>query len=232
MMTNRQSNIDTFYNLLNQVLMKFPKQTLDKLSSKHLPKKGVYFFFEDGETRDDASTPRVVRIGTHAAIANSNATLHKRLYNHKGYRDFTGNHRGSVFRKLVGYSLAEKFGLVYLHWGDRSKKNDRGVKDVEKAMEVLVSKYLHAMTFTVLEVDGPSSKDNDRAIIEQNTIALLSNFNRYPIDKCSPTWLGLCSRDEKVIKSGLWNSDYVERDLIEDKYFATVERHLLKMRNW
>ena len=30
------------------------------------PKRGVYFFFEDGELRTDAVTPRVVRAGTHA----------------------------------------------------------------------------------------------------------------------------------------------------------------------
>lgn len=231
-MTNRQENIDKFYDLLDEVMKKFPKRTLNTISRSNLPEKGVYFFFEQNENRQNSKVCRVVRVGTHAAIAKSNATLYGRLYNHKGSKNLTGNHRGSVFRKLIGYSLIEKDNLNYPSWGDKSKKGDKSIKSLEKPLEKSVSIYLHTMLFTVLEVTGPSSKDNDRAFIEENTIALLSNYDRQPIDKHSANWLGLHSNDPKVIRSGLWNSNYVEREEISSMYFDIFENHLKKMNNW
>jgi hypothetical protein len=60
------------------------------------PGGGVYFFFEDGEVRNDGSS-RVVRVGTHAPTAASSATLWDRLRQHRGHtggRDpGSGNHR-------------------------------------------------------------------------------------------------------------------------------------------
>jgi hypothetical protein len=232
MTTTRQQNIDKFYNLLDEVVKKFPKRTLDNITRKNLPEKGVYFFFEPNEIRQDNKSERVVRIGTHAAIANSNATLYDRLYNHKGSRDLTGNHRGSVFRKLIGYSLLNKDGLNHPHWGDKSKRGDKQIKLSEKPLEKIVSTYLHTLRFTVLEIPGPSSKDNDRAFIEDNTIALLSNFNRPIIDKCSKNWLGLFSKDNEVLCSGLWNSNCVDRLEISKNYFDTFEKHLTNMNKW
>ena len=232
MTTHRQQNIDKFYDLLDKVVIKFPKRTLDTISKSKLPEKGVYFFFEQNETRQNSDTDRVVRIGTHAAIANSNATLYDRLYNHKGSRDMTGNHRGSVFRKLIGYSLLYKDSLNFPHWGDKSKKSDKLVKSSEKDFEKIVSTYLHTLTFIVLEVPGPSSKDNDRAFIEENSIALLSNYGRPSIDKCSKHWLGQYSKDSKIIGSGLWNSACVERKEINKNYFDTFEKYLTKMNDW
>lgn len=232
MTTHRQQNIDKFYNLLDEVVLKFPKMTLDKILKINLPEKGVYFFFEQNERRHNSNSDRVVRIGTHAAIANSNATLYNRLYNHKGAKDLTGNHRGSVFRKLIGYSLIYKDCLNFPHWGDKSKKSDKLIKLSEKDFEKTISTYLHTMTFTVIEVPGPSSKDNDRAFIEQNSISLLSNYDRPAIDISSKNWLGKYSKDNKIIGSGLWNSDYVDRKEIDKNYFDKFENHLKKMNNW
>lgn len=232
MTSTRQQNIDRFYDLLEEVVEKFPKQTLDKLSTIRLPEKAVYFFFEPNETRQNNNSERVVRIGTHAAVANSKARLYDRLYNHKGSKDLTGNHRASVFRKLIGQSLIAKDNLNYPFWGDKSKKSDKSIKLAEKPLEKVVSNYLYTLPFTVLEVPGPSSKDNDRAFIEENTIALLSNYDRQVIDKCSNNWLGLHSKDTKVIASGLWNSNYVDRKQIDSNYFAIFQKYLSSMNNW
>jgi hypothetical protein len=115
MVTERKNDVDTFYNLLKEVLTKFPKRTLNEMSGNNMPEKGVYFFFEKGENRAGEHAERVVRIGTHAAIANSNATLYKRLYNHKGSKNLTGNHRASVFRKLIGHSIIKRDSLNFLN---------------------------------------------------------------------------------------------------------------------
>ena len=231
-MTNRQHNINRFYNLLEEVLKKNPKRTLNTISRKNLPEQGVYFFFEPNETRQNGNLLRVVRIGTHAAIANSNASLYDRLYNHKGSKNLTGNHRGSVFRKLIGYSLIYRDNLFFPYWGDKSKKGDLIVKLSEKDLEIRVSTLLHTLPFTVIEVPGLPSKVNDRAFIEENSIGLLSNFNRPAIDKPSKNWLGYYSQDNKVIGSGLWCSKCVERQEIDHKFFDIFEQYLGKMNNW
>jgi hypothetical protein len=54
---------------------------------------------------------------------------------------------------------------------------------------------------------GPTSA---RGFIERNSIALLSNFGRAPLDPQSGDWLGHDSDRELVRKSGLWNQRHVE----------------------
>lgn len=228
----RQQNIDRFYNLMDELVKKFPRQTLDRLRTLRIPIQGVYFFFEPNELRQDGKSDRVVRIGTHAAVARSNSTLYDLLCNHKGANDLSGNHRGSVFRCLVGLSAIQKNQLLYPYWGGRLKKGDNEVKMSEKPLERLVSTYLHRLPFTVLEVPGPPSKTNDRAMIEENSIALLSNYARLTIDKSSEDWLGLYSGDDKVINSGLWNSKGVDRLDIDYHYFETFEKYLAEMKYW
>jgi hypothetical protein len=71
------------------------------------PERGVYFFLEDGEFREDQKTLRVVRVGTHAITATSKTTLWNRLHTHRGHSDLGGNHRGSIFRKRIGEALLE-----------------------------------------------------------------------------------------------------------------------------
>jgi hypothetical protein len=73
----RLNEIDIFYKLLAEIEKKFPKRPLGdllKLKNK-IPDQGVYFFFEKSETRENSNIERVVRVGTHAAQANSKATI-------------------------------------------------------------------------------------------------------------------------------------------------------------
>jgi hypothetical protein len=60
--------------------------------------------------------------------------------------------------------------------------------------------------------------DRDRRI-EKNSIALLSNYQKNPLDPPWPAWLGLhCQRarlgDEglSIRSSGLWNANHVDED--------------------
>ena len=78
-----------------------PRRLRDCHGSDGWPQRGVYFFFEPGEVRADGSD-RVVRVGTHALTATSQATLWGRLRQHRGrlagLHPGGGNHRASVFR--------------------------------------------------------------------------------------------------------------------------------------
>jgi len=73
-----------------------------------------------------------------------------------------------------------------------------------------VSKVIGAMPFLWLAVEDEPCADSLRGYIERNAIALLSNFDKDPLDRPSAEWLGrYCSR-EGVRRSGLWNSNHVD----------------------
>ena len=224
MVSNETQQIKRFYELLDQVHKKCPRRVFGELSSKMpLPQQGVYFFFEPGEYREDGKSPRVVRIGTHAAQARSKnaiqkkskeATVFSRLNNHWGSnKQGHGNQRMSVHRELVGLALINRDKLNYPHWKDRKCK-DKLILEQETELELEVSEYIRACEFTVLEVPGESSANNERSFIESNAIALLSNYGRDEKGAfVSSDWLGRYSGDDRVVQSGLWNRDKVFRQV-------------------
>ncbi|ELZ88110.1 hypothetical protein C452_15110 [Haloferax volcanii JCM 10717] len=79
-------------------------------------------------------------------------------------------------------------------------------------MERRVSEYLRDLPFLWLNVDDEPSAESQRAFIERNTIALLSNYHREAVDPRSGDWLGHHSRSKKIRKSGLWNVNHVDED--------------------
>lgn len=186
------------------------------------PRRGVYFFFENGEERSDTGMgPRIVRVGTHALSAGSKSTLWGRLSQHRGQAGGNGgNHRGSIFRLLVGSSLRSMRGTNEpLSWGIGSDPSQAArrlgcsrdqVKTQESALEAEVSEFIGKMPFLWLAVDDEPGTDSMRGKIERNTIALLSNYEKPGMDQPSHHWLGLHSDREKVRLSGLWNNNHVD----------------------
>ena len=58
------------------------------------------------------------------------------------------------------------------------------------------------------DAPGPASV---RGYIERNSIALLSNLGKAPLDPPSAQWRGHgCDRGERVRNSGLWNQRHVD----------------------
>ena len=177
------------------------------------PSRGVYFFFEPGEFRThNCAEPRVVRVGTHALISGSRTTLWNRLSNHRGVAaSGLGNHRGSIFRLLVGTALMTRQPSCAIHtWGHGSSAG-RNTRDAEAPLERLVTDIIGKMPLLWLRIDDPpGSAGNRRAYIERNSISLLTNFDRTPCDPPSANWLGLHCARSKVRRSGLWNQQHVE----------------------
>ena len=215
-----------FYQLLDQLAQRIggPRQLAQSDGRMGWPQKGLYFFFEQSETRSSSGIgPRVVRIGTHALAAGSSSTLWGRLSNHRGTaRSQGGNHRGSIFRLLVGIALAQRCGeRTPPSWGIGS---DLGVavrkvgmtrpeiKRAETRVETQVSQYIGGMPLLWLGVDDKSGPDSDRGQIERNAIALLSNFREPAPDPASVHWLGHFSDRERVRSSGLWNNNHVDEE--------------------
>ena len=68
--------------------------------------------------KESGDGPRVVRVGTHALTAGSRSTLRQRLIQHRGQTSGPGNHRGSIFRLLIGQALLARKGLLCCSsWG-------------------------------------------------------------------------------------------------------------------
>jgi hypothetical protein len=174
------------------------------------PERGIYFFREPGEYCDDPGTgPRIVRVGTHALKTGSTTELWTRLSQHKGQQATGGgNHRGSIFRLLVGAALIRRDGFDCPTWGIGNTAS-RDVKDKERSLELEVSKLIGNMPFLWLLIEDDAGPQSLRRYIERNSIALLSNYDKPALDLPSQTWLGHYSRSERVRKSGLWNQNHV-----------------------
>lgn len=209
----RREDIERFYCLLDDLERAIGgARTLAECDGRmEWPQRGVYFFQEAGEERSDTGRgPRIVRVGTHALTSKAKTTLWKRLSQHRGLvTTGGGNHRGSIFRLITGTALIEREGYECKTWGQGSSA-PREVCASEVWLEQAVSKAIRAMPFLWLPIDDEPGPDSLRGYIERNTIALLSNYAKEPVDPPSADWLGHhCSR-ERVRKSGLWNQNHVD----------------------
>jgi hypothetical protein len=175
------------------------------------PRRGVYFFMEDGEVRSDSgSGPRIVRIGTHALTTGSGTKLWSRLSQHRGQQKAGGgNHRGSIFRLIVGTAVMARNGHDVPSWGQGNNATAE-VRGAEKTLECEVSQVICAMPFLWLTIEDEPGAQSLRGYIERNAIALLSNFEKEPLDPPSADWLGHSCNRELVRKSGLWNQNHVD----------------------
>ncbi|WP_417477884.1 hypothetical protein [Maricaulis sp.] len=225
-MNNQRANdIERFYSLMGDLAQRTGGAArLGALNrSTPLPDRGVYFFFEPGEDR--ARLPgqgRVVRIGTHALKSGGKTTLRNRLSNHRGSLTGSGNHRGSIFRLLIGQALVARGDLdACPSWGCKGEAKFAAMelglprerlKALEMPVEAAVSTYLGNMSYLVVDIPDEPGPTSARGLIERNSIALLTHWQRDAISPPSASWLGLHSNRSKVSRSGLWNQNHVEED--------------------
>jgi hypothetical protein len=120
-MPRRLEDLVRFYGILEALERQIGGRRLlaDCRGRIDWPQRGVYLFMEEGEGRTDTGEGlRIVRVGTHALTAKSRTTLWNRLSQHKGQeKSGGGNHRGSIFRPLVGSTLVNAGGLLCPNWG-------------------------------------------------------------------------------------------------------------------
>ncbi len=217
-----------FYDILDQLQLKVgsPRKLKNCNGYMAWPKRGVYFFMEDGECRSDSGKGlRVTRIGTHALKAKSKTKLWARLSQHRGtVISGGGNHRGSIFRLLVGTAILERDGNANPSWG-RGSTASRQIRQGERFLENAVSDVIGNMPFLWVAIEDEAGAESLRGYIERNSIALLSNCSEPVLDKASTNWLGhMCNR-EKVRGSGLWNQNHVSE--IHDPNFLIQFRKLV-----
>jgi hypothetical protein len=236
-MSQRGAALVRFYRLLDE--LKALNGGLRRLAGAGddgtWPRRGVVWFFQKSEVRRESGTgPRVVRVGTHALKPGLNSTLWDRLA-----ADATGPHRGSQFRTLVGLGLRELMGKTEPRsWGRgadanaaaaEQKVDAAAITQAEVGLEAAVSLYVGQMPFLFLAVDDAPGPYSQRALIEKNSIALLSNYARPAMDAPSTGWLGRRCGREKVPQSGLWNTQHVDA-AIDQSFMDAMKSCMEEMR--
>lgn len=229
---SRRDDIERFYGILQHVgtLVGGCRLLRDCTSKSQWPQRGVYFFFEPHEVRENGRDLRVVRVGTHAITATSRSSLWSRLRTHRGQAEGRGNHRGSIFRKRIGDAILrsvsgyERIGETW----DIGSTATKDIRHTETPLEQEVSRYIGAMPFLWIGINDAPSAVSHRGYIERNSIALLSNFDKPAIDGPSDGWLGLKSKERTIQLSGLWNTNHV-RETYDTTFLSLLESYTQKM---
>jgi hypothetical protein len=227
----RQQDLVRFYTILDELEHRIGgvRKLDDCRGRMNWPQRGVYFFREPGEMRSDTGEgPRIVRIGTHALKKGGSTTLWNRLSTHRGQlRNGAGNHRGSIFRLIVGTALINRDSQNFPTWGE----GDSAAKEIRTAeveLERAVSRVIRSMPFLWLSIGDEPGPESLRGKIERNSIALLSNFEKEPIDPPSQHWLGHHCDRSRVRASGLWNQNHVDESYTPD-FLDELERLVMQM---
>lgn len=235
------SELDRFYDLLAELADNIggARQLGNCTRAAGWPDQGVYFFLEDGERRSGSRVgPRVIRVGTHGLKQGAGTTLWNRLSQHKGaIKTGGGNHRGSIFRLLVGDAIKRRDGLAHPRsWGLKSDARKAGealgmsadaVRAAELDLEIAVSEYIRSLSVLWLRVLDPAGPDSDRAVIERHSIALLSAGFPCVTDPASEDWLGNHSGRDRVRVSGLWNNNHVG-DGCDPAFLSLLQRYVCR----
>nr|WP_321162999.1 hypothetical protein [Halolamina rubra] len=123
--------------------------------------------------------------------------------------------------------MIERDGLheQYPDWGEGSSAGrERRLAELEH--ERRVSGYIRDLPFLWLDIDDEPSPQSDRAYLERNAIALVSNYRKASLDPRSKDWLGSDSPRREISDSGLWNINHIEEEYdpaFLDRLEAAVE---------
>lgn len=102
-------------------------------------------------------------VGTHALKDGSGTKLWTRPSQHRGHSGGGGNHRGSIFRLIVGAALVRRDPK----WGTR-KTAKAGVMIGEVALERQVSEVIGRMSFIWLPIGDEPGPNSCRGYIERS----------------------------------------------------------------
>lgn len=207
----RELNSQSKCSLLHEIFNGMPRynwKSIDEIPFEN----GIYIMFESGEKL--YGKDRIIRIGTH----NADGRLKKRLKDHF----ISQNKDGSILRKNIGLAFLNKendsFEVIWAM--DSSKPETRreilaaNQSERIKLIEKMVSEYLQShIEFTCIQVD---TKDK-RLFLEG---ALITTLNHTADFNSSDTWLGLSSPKPEIARSGLWNTQGL------DKHELTIEEIL------
>jgi hypothetical protein len=232
---NLPASLERLYRLLDTAARSGlgANSVAEAMRLRRLAERGVYVFLDPAEDRGGGGA-RIVRVGTHALRAGSSSTLRQRLSQHRGkVASGGGNHRGSIFRLLVGQALiASGRQPVCPTWGVKGAPGEAAaafglsradIAQVEGPIEQAVSRYVAGLRVVCIPVNDAPGPESARGLIERGAIAMLSQAMREGLVPVGASWLGRKSNRPAVVASGLWNQNHVGDDW-SPEYIAELER--------
>lgn len=204
-----------------------------------LPPSGIYFFYEEGEMWGHGSEKlRIVCIGTHRGNNFRNRISEHFLINEKKM-DFDKNKPKpadrSIFRKNIGRALLNKNKHPYLKiWGiDFLPKNNRvkyeSLRDIEKSIERQITEILrNKFFFRFIIIEDEDERIGSKGLESK----LIGTVSRCTKCKQSTDWLGNYSPKKQIRKSGLWLTQHLNAEEIDDKDMSIIENLIQETKEW
>ena len=216
---------------LHDLVQKRP-ETRWPFDSDLLPRDGVYFFYEAGETcGHGGGHPRIVRVGTHRE-GNFRSRVADHYVVDERKMAFRRNQPApkdrSVFRKNIGRALLRREGDPYdAIWkidfttpASREKDGCRRDLEKEKQIECQVTRILRErFSFRWIELAGQERRMG-RLGLEAKLIGTLARCGECCV---SPNWLGRFSPKPKIVQSGLWLEQHLQAPELTENEMTEVE---------
>ncbi|KUG03474.1 hypothetical protein ASZ90_019110 [hydrocarbon metagenome] len=224
----RKRDLDALYRILDWYEHREGNRIyIGEISRKTLPAKGWCFFYEKGECRQKTSEPRIVRVESYSE-QDEKISIYNQLLTHRGniagVYSGGGNHRRSFLRKHIGTAIMNKLARSCTTWEE--DQVNASTRKTEHWLESLVSEVTGSMEVLVVPIDNNRDMGRIAKYIEKNAIALLSNFNKDPVDSPSSDWLGSRCSNPLVRGSGVWNSNGVMYQY--DQHFLEVFKRIVR----
>lgn len=225
---------------LHRELEKLPL-VMYPFQSDSLPRSGIYFFYEEGETwGHGGQSPRVVRIGTHRG-KNFRSRISEHFLFKENRMDFDESKPKpsdrSIFRKNIGRTLLNQEEDPYLEvWeiGFMNRKNkDRfgHLRDIgkEKELEGRITRILRerfSFRFIIIESEA------DRMGAAGLEGRLIGTVSGCAMCAPSPNWPGRHSPKAQIRDSGLWLVQHLKDAPIDEQDKQAIRDAVQKTLDW
>lgn len=208
---------------------------------EQLPKNGIYFFCENGETwGHDGLCLRIVRVGTHKQ-ENFRSRIKEHYLLDESKMNFdkekTKPSDRSIFRKNIGRALLSKKKDNYLKiWGiDFTYKETRNslghIRDInkEKNIECKITRILREkFSFRFLVIDEQYERMGSQGL-ESTLIGTIARCN---LCEPSDSWLGNYSPKNQIRESGLWQTQLIKADALNENNKKSISEAIINTQKW
>jgi hypothetical protein len=206
-----------------------------------LPLSGIYFFYEEEEIWGHGDEKlRIVRIGTHRGNNFRNRISEHFLINERKMDFDKSNPKPadrSIFRKNLGRALLNRNKDLYLKiWeidflprDNRVKYGDLRDIEKEKSIERQITEILRdRFFFRFIIIENDDERIGGKGF-ESKLIGTVSRCK-----KCKPSkdWLGNYSPKEQIRTAGLWLTQHLNAEEINDKDMIIIKKLVYKTKNW
>lgn len=216
---------------LHELAQRLP-ETRWPFDLSHLPRNGIYFFYEVEEIWEHGGDePRIVRVGTHRE-GNFRSRIADHYVIDERKMEFNQNQAApkdrSIFRKNIGRALLHRNRDTYepiwnIDFTTRaSRERNAARRDVkkEKQIEYQVTRILRErFVFRWIEVEGQKRRMGSQGL----EATLIGTLARCGECRPSPTWLGRFLPKPKIAKSGLWLEQHLRAPAFTEDTLVEVE---------